>query len=364
MDHRSKDERALAAFLEELGPSAAVDRFLRGYGNVRTRCSYAGHLALYLRWLKDRGTEATPDALIQDNLKAVFESTPTDVTAKRKHVDLLGEYVNGYMLQRAAGDSTRKVASAAIRRFYESNDSALFGFYQVAEQAPTLAPPPLCAEDIRKVLLAMPVRSRTPLVVAWQTSIEINRVLETDWSFALDKEPPVKVELPGRKLHRKPYSTFMGADSVKHLKLMGPGNMPDYSTVLNHLHFAARKLGEGGLLKNPRIDSWHPHALRHSFETEAAHAGVKAEVRDFFLGHLKGIQWVYNHRDELHPEDLVLEYQKVEPFVSLDYTEASLKSRYQDREKEVLSEYLRLRRDFEALKAEFLASRSENPSQR
>ncbi|MGD0146416.1 MAG: hypothetical protein ABSB53_06170 [Nitrososphaerales archaeon] len=45
----------------------------------------------------------TPDQLIQDNLRAVFESRPTDVVAKRKHTDLLGDYVNAYLIVQQLG---------------------------------------------------------------------------------------------------------------------------------------------------------------------------------------------------------------------------------------------------------------------
>jgi integrase len=328
-----KDLRALENFLRELGPSPCVERFLGGYGNVRTKTAYAGHLAMYLRWLKQKGVALTPDQLVQDNLRAVFESAPTDVLAKRKHTDLLGEYINSYLIERGLGDSTRNIAVAAIRGFYQANDSPLFGHWRVALQKPTAPPPPLHAEDIRKVLLAMPTRFRTPLVVAWQSGIEINRILQMDWSFALDREPPVKVELQGRKRHRKAYATFIGKESVEHLRLLRPMPMPDYTAMAKHLHMAARKAGTAGMLKNPDLRSWHPHALRHSFETEASHAGVKAEVRDFFLGHVSGIMWTYNHRDELHPEDLVREYEKIEPLVSLTPDEQTVRTEFQEREK-------------------------------
>lgn len=130
---------------------------------MRTKCSYAGHLVLYQRWLKGKGVAISPDEMISDNLKAVFESIPTDVAAKRKHLDWLGEYVNEHLLAEGAGDSTRKVATAAIRGFYEANDAALVGHWKVAEQKPVAPPPAVCAGDVRKVHLAMPVRTRTRL---------------------------------------------------------------------------------------------------------------------------------------------------------------------------------------------------------
>jgi len=123
-----KAENGLRLFLEELGPSKAVETFLRNYGNVRTRNAYAGELCLYFRWLRGKGIDMTPDQLIQDNLRAVFESRPTDVTAKRRHTDLLGDYINTYLIvQRGDSEAKRSLAAAAIRGFYSSNDSQLFG---------------------------------------------------------------------------------------------------------------------------------------------------------------------------------------------------------------------------------------------
>ncbi|MDG6919370.1 MAG: hypothetical protein JRN62_08050 [Nitrososphaerota archaeon] len=346
MDHKSKEERALDHFLAEIGPSAAVERFLRGYGNVKTRCSYAMRLVMYLRWLKSKGVGMGPDALVQDNLKAVFESPPTDVAAKRRHTDLLGEYVNKYLIERDTGDSTRKVATAAIRAFYESNDSELFGHWRVADQAPVAPPAPLCAEDIRKVLQAMPIRLRTPLLVSWQSSIEINRVLGMDWSFALHKGPPVKVELQGRKKHRKRYATFLGAESVQHLRLSP--TMPEYTSVRLRFREAARKLGAAGLLKNSDLRSWHPHALRHSFSTECSHAGVKPEVREFLMGHISGVAWVYQHPD-LHEGDIVAEYRKVEPFVSISPDKAAMEGEFSERERSLLDELVNLKAKVDGL---------------
>lgn len=330
MTAEKKAQNALDGFLAEIGPSKAVERFLSGYGNVRTKAAYACELALYFRWLKGKGVTLSPDALVTDNLECVYESKPTDVLAKRRHTDLLNEYVNVHLIQREDSESKRSLAAAAIRSFYESNDSALFGHWKRAEQKPKAPLPPLRAEDIRKVLQAMPMRIRTPLVVAWQSGIEINRVLEMDWSFVVGKAGPLKVELTGRKGHRKGYFTFIGNDSLEHLRLLGPRGMPGYAAVRSNFRATARKLGQKGLLENPDLRSWTPHKLRHSFETEASHAGVKAKVRDYFQGHIEGIHWTYNHRDELHEGDLVREYMKLEPFVSLDQTGVVLKGEFEE----------------------------------
>lgn len=324
----------LASALRKIGPSRAVERFLSGYGNVRTKANYAGQLSLYFRWLKAEGVGASPDELVQDNLVCVFKSDPLDITKKRKHTDLLAKYANDYLIAQDFSESKRNVAITAIRGFYRANDSELVGHFKIANQGPEQPAKPLYAEDIRKVLLAMDPRLRAPLVISWQSGIEINRVLAMD--FPRDQAPPVRIELYGRKGHKKTYSTFMGRDSVEHLRMLGPKGFPEYGVVWLGLKTAARKLGRSGLLKNPNLRSWRPHYLRHSFETEASHAGVKAEIRDFFLGHVGGVQWVYNHRDEIHPEDLEKEYAKIEPFVSLDYTKAVADRDAEDKDRNLL----------------------------
>ena len=171
--------------------------------------------------------------------------------------------------------------------------------------------------------MPFPYSIRAPLLVEWQSSIEINRVLSLTWDDlkGFDTgERPVKIELYGRKKHRRGYLTFVGRDSIDHLKALGTrdahryifpsksGSLMSDEWLNERMRRTAVNLMKQGLIGQYPPESWHTHALRHSFETEASHAGVKAEIRDFFLGHVTGIQWIYDHRDELHPEDLVQEY--------------------------------------------------------
>lgn len=357
-----KAQNALNMKLKEIGPSEAVSRWLSKYGSVRTRAAYAVEFVFYLRWLKAKGVKMTPDDLVKDNLVCVFKSDPTDVSTKRKHTDLLNEFVNVYLVRREAAESTRVLAAAAIRSFYQRNDSELFGDYRTASQK--LEPPAkaLYPEDIRKVLLALPLRDRAPLLLMWQSGMEPERVFTG--SFPTDQEPPVRVDIYGRKMHRRPYFTFIGSESVEHLRLLGERGFSKYQTVFFHLKATARRLGEKGLLKNPELPSWRPYALRHSFETEASHAGVKAEVRDYFMGHVTGIQWVYNHRDEIHPEDLATEYRKIEPYVSLNPDGATLRSEFEKREASLTALYEDALESFERLKAELQAAGVWSPAPR
>ncbi len=340
--------------LAEMGPSKALDLFVSKYGNDNTKCGYVTELAFYFRWLREaKGVTMTPDELVLDNLRCVYESKAVEVTTKRRHTDWLNEYTNRHLLEQGFSESKRHIAANAVRQFYEKNDSSLFGDYSLASQPLKEPAPPLHPDDVRKVLLALPLRARAPLVLAWQSGVEINRLLGLDFSRL--GPAPMKIPLLGRKGHRKAYWTYVGADGVDLLKTVGGRGFPTYEYLGDQFRAAAAKLGAKGLLKNPDRRSWHIHALRHSFSTECSHARVIPEVREFFLGHVGGISFVYQHQ-EIHEEDILAEYAKLEPLVSLNPDEASIRRGFETREKEIRTEFEALRKNFEDLQARVLSS--------
>ncbi|MGD0145945.1 MAG: tyrosine-type recombinase/integrase [Nitrososphaerales archaeon] len=367
---RAHLERELARLMAELGPYRSVDRFISKYGKPTTKVTYLNQLVLYVRWLRtSKRVSISLDELVTDNLRCVYESKATDVETKRRHTDWLDGYVNRCLVDRGVSYSTRKMTSTAVREFYKRNDSTLFGDFSVSEPQTDQRPPkPLEAGDIRATLSALPPQQRLPLLMVWQSGTEIGKVLSLTWRDleGLDSgEHLVKLSFQGRKLHRKPYYTFIGRDSVGLLKMwrgrwaeqggreptpedfvmLGKSGMTMDRAHLNGvLQQMATRLFRQGMVKNGDPGSWHTHYLRHSFETEASHAGVKAELRDFFAGHMKGIQWIYNHRDELHEEDLVKEYRKVEPYVSLNQTEAVLKGEFEEERRSWITEIQELKR--------------------
>ncbi len=214
------------------------------------------------------------------------------------------------------------------------------------------------------------------MLCVWQSGIEINRVLSLIWSKVegIEKgEYPLRVELFGRKKHDRPYFTYLGRDAIEHLKiwkgkwselegrLPGPqdpiflGKGSSYLAaewLNNQLRRTAANLCKQGVVTNGEPRSWHSHALRHSFRTEAAHAGVKPEVSEFFLGHIGGINYVYNHRDELHRDDMAREYLKIEPFISLDFTEATLRQEYEGTSKQMVQIITELQKKVARLEAQ------------
>ncbi len=361
----------LNRLLARWGRFSSVQRFLTKYGKVNTKRGYLFQLDRYYRWLQSERITQSPDELIIDNLKCVFETSATDVDTKRRHTDWLNTFVNVHLLGRGIPESSRVIAASAIKQFYKRNDSPLFGDFQVAAGEVRATMPIPEGEDVRRVLKAMPLPQRAPLLVIWQTSMEINRVLSLKWGdvAGIDQgEYPVRVKLFGRKRHKRSYHTYIGRDSIEHLKMwreqskellkreprpedyvfLGKYGTPMARTHLNKvLRETARRIHAQGLVKNGNAGSWHSHYLRHSFNTEAKHAGVSAEIRDFFEGHLDGIKWVYDHSDQLHEEDLIREYLKIEPYVSLNPEEVALTSKYEDREKSLLRRIIALEQRLE-----------------
>ncbi len=149
--------RKTARKIEEMGRSHAVERFLNKYGRDNTKRIYAITLALYLRWLKRKAVNMTPDELILDNLHCIYESAATDILTKRKHTDWLDEYVNSYLVEAGRAQNTRVVTAAIIQQFYKRNDSPLFGDFQVSRGAQREPARPLDAREIRLVLKALPL---------------------------------------------------------------------------------------------------------------------------------------------------------------------------------------------------------------
>lgn len=370
-------ERLLAPYKS----SKAVNRFISGYSSPKTKRYYLRCLIQYLKYVREvKGLNLSPDELLLDNRRCIFESPAVDTETKRKHTDAVLDFLEQLRHNGLAGTS-REVYAAVVKSFYAKNDSALWGNFAVARDAPKEPIPALRSEDIRLVMRSLPVQIRTPLLITWQSSVEIDRVLGLRWQdvSGIERgENPLRLQFFGRKRHRRPYSTFIGTDGINHLRIwreewkslnsrdphlqdlvfLGKAGRPvDFSWLNERMRRMALRLSAQGLIKNGNPRSWHSHSLRHNFRSEAAHAGIKSEIAEFLMGHIGGIVYVYNHRDELHPDDLVKEYLKVEPFVSLDYTETALRQEYESREETLLRKVLKLEKDYESLKREVLSGR-------
>jgi integrase len=366
-------EKNLERNLKQIGPSEAVERFLSSYGKVRVRDTYSLHLLIFFRWLKEeQGVQMSPDELVQDNLICVFDSKPTDVGAKRRHREWLERFVNVRLVDHSM--SYRAGVASTVKKFYSRNDSPLFGEVRIAESQAFAPDKALKAEDIRAVLKALPPQIRTPLLLIWQSSCEVNRVLALRWKDVAEGlesgEYPLKLRFVGRKNHKSPWYTFLGRNSIEHLKLWRQrwtetagrepspddlifegktkGSGLDHTWLNRQLRKTALRMKAQGLIENGNPPSWRSHLLRHSFKTEAEHAEVKSALVEFFMGHEGGIQKVYDNRDEVHPGDMRDAYLKIEPHVSLDYSEIVMRQEFDEERKSWLTEIAALRKEMAA----------------
>ena len=146
----------VAKLLEKLGRYPSVQKFIATYAKMTTKRAYLYNPAKYFDWLRDaKGITLTPDEMIVDNLRAIFESSAVDVVRKRKHPALCLEYANVYLLSKGTPEGSRKVAANIIKTWYQRNDSPLFGDFEVSSSDPIPPAPPLEIEDVRAVLKAM-----------------------------------------------------------------------------------------------------------------------------------------------------------------------------------------------------------------
>jgi integrase len=348
--YRERELRSqISKFMEKWGGYESVQRFIRKYHLKLNTCrGYLADLDLYFDWLLVTGVTMSPDELIPDNLRCVFESGATEVEVKTTHTDLLDEYVNIYLVEKGLSYSTRHRTVAAIREFYKRNNAPLYGDFTLADGKMKKRPKTPSSDDIREVLKALPIYHRAPLVLMWQTAAEPAAILALKWGEVNLEGRYIKLEFAGRKRHKQEYFTLAGKDSITLLKIwrqkwsQNMGREPDVGDLiffnkkrkereehgplspgwLNEcFKETAVKLHKEKLILNGDPDCWHIYALRHSFKTEAEHAGVKSGIVEFFMGHNKGIAWTYDNRDQLHPTDFEEEYAKVEPYVSLNPSE-------------------------------------------
>lgn len=167
--------------LLKIGDTPAMRRFLR-YAKTSSWYSALFHIDRYFTWLRNvKGVTLTPDELWVDNLRCVFESGPIEVGRKRRHTDWLDEFVNVYLVKKGVVDQSRLTSASFVKLFYKRNDSPLYGNFAVTLQKPLPPPPPLPANDIRALLKALPIAQRVPLLLIWQSGMEVNKVLSLTW---------------------------------------------------------------------------------------------------------------------------------------------------------------------------------------
>jgi hypothetical protein len=83
-------KNAFRSPLSRTGDCGSIRRLICKYGNIRTKTILLNALLMYFQWLNEKGVALSPDQMIEDNLRFVFESGATEVGRKRKHADWLG----------------------------------------------------------------------------------------------------------------------------------------------------------------------------------------------------------------------------------------------------------------------------------
>lgn len=105
---------------------------------------------------------------------------------------------------------------------------------------------------------------------------------------------------------------------------------------MSQLKKTAMRLMKEGLIDRYDPASWHSHAFRASFKTTAEHVGIDSSIVEFWMGHDQGIEAVYNYRDQVHESDFEEAYRRLEPHISLDYTEIAVREEYESTNKQMM----------------------------
>jgi integrase len=293
---------------------------------------------------------ATPEGLIRRNLENVFKSDAVDVARKREATDWLFEFIQRGGVSGAGGNSYRKCAASAVFSFYKRNDSPLFGDFKVPidnYEEPKAALVEI--EMAKKFISILPLRAKLAALIEFQSGLRVCDIVNLKWKQLMASygkgEVPLKIE-GLRNDNGRGFYSFLGQDAVTILgiylkyrrNLVGRDIEPeDYLLVregkatgskdpveptyiqrqirLSALNakFCEKKDG-----KHHRY-AYRTHLFRHLFKTECGHAGINPMISEFFMGHDKGIEYVYNHQHEIHPEDFIALYKKVEPYLSISH---------------------------------------------
>ncbi len=163
------------SYLKSLGPSLAVQRLRRRWGKVRTRMHVFGGLKEYAEWLRATGKmpQGGLDGLVEENQ---LNQRAQDVNTRVKHLEWADTYLNEVLVGKV-GDARRKQIRYAISSFYTANFSPLQGELRVALHDAPKKKKGILPEEVRRVLLALPFPHRLPLLLQWQSGLNIFMML-------------------------------------------------------------------------------------------------------------------------------------------------------------------------------------------
>jgi integrase len=312
-----------------------------------------------LRGCKD--ADLTPSKLVELNLKNIYESKSVDTTTKRQHTDWLLEFINRESRDKD-GNWVRsgkwiKGIVTAVRTFYEANDSPLFGKMRIPlpvlyrKRSKTMS-----IEQARRLIAVLPFRAKVIAIIQMKSGMRISEVLHLKWSDLKErfqrKEAPLRVDLINDR--GKDYFTFIDAEAIEYLrqylvyreKLVGrqiqddeyifiaeyAGSEPrlkplDRDSLVRQFYETAKSKGlvtnnDNG--KRSHKTEFKSHGFRHVFKTEGTRAGAEMKIQridmivEYFMGHDKGVQEIYDHNSEFHPELFTSAYEQLSPYLNLD----------------------------------------------
>ena len=301
-----------------------------------------GGLKGYTEWLRSTGRmpEGGLDALIEENQRS--QQSP-DVNTRIRHFEWADTYLNEVLVGKV-GDARRKQIRYAVTSLYAANFSPLQGELRVALHDIPKKKKGILPEEARRVLLALPFPQRLPLLLQWQSGLNIFMVLCLRWGDLNLTNSPMRLDFEGRKTNRHPFWTLCGRDSVEGLRLWRRVQMeflgreqeandlvfltrrsalPEPSYLNQLMQRAAVRLSSEGLLKSPPTN-FATHSLRRCFKSTAMHLGFDRDSVEFMMGHspTSNMSSRYDTRSDTIPEDFYRMYATLEPHLSLTPNQA------------------------------------------
>ena len=281
--------------------------FWRGRVSHGSYRNYIGALGQFMRWLREYGgalADLDPDGLIEYQKQS-------DNGSKYDILDLVQTWSQDLRTPEGVDYRTasKKAFYTAMRSFFAHNRAELprdpYTFRSETEDSEGT----LTIEEIRDVALGAKPMHRAVVLSMFQAGLDLegfdywNRNGWEDLREALKgKSDVVKIRLPGRKLNRKPYYTFIGGDAIKAIRDYLPTRPDDaeeeaifYSQQNTPLHRVTLQqwwldqLQRLGLIerKGGRGQRYgkNLHEMRDVFRSQWDMSPSKASIAEFCLGH-------------------------------------------------------------------------------
>ena len=311
--------------------------------NPNTAKNYVYYFLGYVDWFKSKGHWPSAEAMLKEYAKL-------DQKEQFKHVDILKEHIKS----KRTGNNDKRLTWHAVRSFYEfhrlslpklpRNEASRIFKPSEADKRRALELAPLKLEEVRELVLNMPLSYRAALVVIFQGAMslaEFTQFNKKAWHRLeqdLEKSGPIRVDIYRSKTSRgnvKKYYTFIGEDAktlIKQwLQARPKEDLEELFLTYNKnsktwVPMTAPRIGSAvtkaakrtGLIRESGIGRYHIHAheLRDLFKSLCTLNGVNQVASEFFLGHVVD-KLGYDKSPEYDDEWFRNEYRKVEPLLNV-----------------------------------------------